>query len=67
MLTNEELDYFKDKLLTRKKQIEKNLNDTSIELKDMRKLELNDDGDIASALEGSTIDNAILEQQLKEF
>ena len=66
-LSNEDLEYFKNRLLDRRVQIEKNLTGTTLELKQMRDLELNDEGDFAAASAESMIDNAILEQQRKEL
>lgn len=67
MLTQEELNYFKEKLTARKEKIEENLDHTSIELDQMRGLELNDEGDYASSSTDTAIDNAIMEQQIKEL
>ena len=67
MLTSEELETFKNKLLDRRAQIERNLVGTSLELKEMRNLELNDEGDYAAASAGSVVDNAIINQQRKEL
>ncbi len=67
MLTHEEMKSFEKKLLARKTQILKNLNDTAFELNGMRELELNDDGDYAAASVETTVDSAILEQQRKEL
>ncbi|MBN2768871.1 MAG: RNA polymerase-binding protein DksA [Campylobacterales bacterium] len=58
---------FKEKLLLRQAKIEKNLNETSIELNGMRELELKDEGDYASVSTDSIIDSAILDQQRKEL
>jgi DnaK suppressor protein len=67
MLTKIELEDFQNKLLDRRVQIEKNLRGTSLELEQMRNLELNDEGDHASASAEAIVDNAILEQQRKEL
>jgi len=67
MLTPKEMEEFKNKLLTRRAQIEKNLAGTSLELKEMRDLELNDEGDYAAASAESVVDSAILTQQRKEL
>lgn len=42
MLTKIELNDFQNKLLDRRVQIEKNLRGTTLELEEMRELELND-------------------------
>ena len=67
MLTKSELEQFNTKLTARKIQIEKNLEDTSLELEGMRDLELNDEGDFASASAETIVDSAILEQQRTEL
>jgi DnaK suppressor protein len=67
MLTKNEMELFKNKLLDRRVQIEKNLNGTALELEGMRSLELNDDGDFAAASAETMVDSAILEQQRKEL
>ncbi|MEA2048569.1 MAG: RNA polymerase-binding protein DksA [Campylobacterota bacterium] len=67
MLTEVELKDFQNKLLDRRVQIEKNLRGTSLELDEMRDLELNDEGDYAAASAETVIDSAILVQQRKEL
>ncbi|MFK5976877.1 MAG: RNA polymerase-binding protein DksA [Sulfurovum sp.] len=67
MLTKNELIEVKEKLGSRKLQIEKNLRGTTKELDGMRDLELKDEGDYASASAESIIDSAILLQQRKEL
>jgi len=67
MLTQLQLDDFKNKLLDRRVQIEKNLLGTTNELDAMRNLEFNDDADYASVSADSLVDNAILIQQRKEL
>jgi DnaK suppressor protein len=67
MLTQQELDTFKNKLLDRRVQIEKNLRGTTLELEGMRELELNDEGDFAAASAETIVDSAILVQQRKEL
>jgi DnaK suppressor protein len=67
MLTKSELEEFAKKLTERKKQIEKNLTDTSLELDGMRDLDLSDEGDYAAASAETTVDSAILVQQRKEL
>ena len=67
MLTQEELQKFQDKLLDRRVQIEKNLKGTTTELDSLRGLELNDEGDYASASSDTIIDSAILIQQYQEL
>jgi DnaK suppressor protein len=67
MLTKVELEDFRNKLLDRRVQIDKNLRGTNLELEGMRDLELNDEGDYAAASAESIVDNAILIQQRKEL
>lgn len=67
MLTKIQLEDFKTKLTARKVQIEKNLTGTTLELDEMRNLELNDEGDYAAASAESAVDSAILMQQRKEL
>jgi len=67
MLTKVKLEDFRNKLLDRRVQIEKNLRGTSLELEGMKSLELNDEGDYAAASAESIVDNAILVQQRKEL
>jgi DnaK suppressor protein len=67
MLTEVELEEFKNKLLDRRVQIEKNLTGTSLELDGMRELELNDEGDHAATSAKTVVDSAILVQQRKEL
>jgi DnaK suppressor protein len=67
MLTQTELHDFDTKLRERKVQIEKNLRGTSLELEEMRDLELNDEGDFAAASAETIVDSAILLQQRKEL
>ena len=67
MLTKIELEEFQNKLLDRRVQIEKNLRGTSLEMEEIRDLELNDEGDYAAASAGTIVDNAILVQQRKEL
>lgn len=67
MLTEVELESFKNKLLDRRVQIEKNLRGTSLELDSMKDLELNDEGDYAAAVSETVVDSAILVQQRKEL
>ena len=67
MLTKEQLDMFQNKMLDRKVQIEKNLQDTRNELESMKNIELKDEADYAVASSEVAIDDAILEQQRKEL
>jgi DnaK suppressor protein len=67
MLTNVELEKFENRLLDRRVQIEKNLAGTTLELDEMRELELNDEGDYAAASAETVVDSAILLQQRREL
>lgn len=67
MLTKEELQEFKKKLILRKEKIIKNLEETEQEIVDMRSSDLNDEGDYAAVSVETTVDSAILEQQFKEL
>lgn len=62
-----ELNYFKDILLSRKEQIEKNINGVSTELSELNNSDLSDEGDHASANNNSRVESAIIEQQKKEL
>jgi len=62
-----ELNYFKDILLSRKEQIEKNINSVSTEISELNTSDLNDEGDHASANNNSMVESAIIEQQKKEL
>jgi len=62
-----ELNYFKEILLSRKEQIESNINSVNSELNQINSLELNDEGDHASANNNSMVESAIVEQQTKEL
>ncbi len=67
MLTQKELEMFQAKLLERRAQIERNLADTSLEIKEMRELELSDEGDYAAASAETAVESAIMMQQRKEL
>jgi len=67
MLNTTELKFFKTALEARKLKIEINLNRTSIEMNEMRRNELKDEGDHAAMSLETAVDNAILGQQSKEL
>jgi len=67
MLNTTELKFFKTALEERKLKIEHNLNTTSIEMNEMRRNELKDEGDHAAMSLETAVDNAILGQQSKEL
>lgn len=62
-----ELNYFKELLNNRKLQILKNIDDVNSELTELSSLELNDEGDHASASSNSIIEGAIVRQQKQEL
>jgi len=62
-----ELKYFKEKLESRKEQICKNIDGVNNELDQLNSLELNDEGDHASANNNSMIESAIVLQQTQEL
>ncbi len=62
-----ELKYFKEILLARKEQIEKNLNGVAEELEALRNVEMNDDGDYAAVSSDNIVDSAIGTQQESEL
>ena len=67
MLNTTEINFFKTALEARKEKIEHNLNRTSIEMNEMRRNELKDEGDHAAMSLETAVDNAILGQQSKEL
>jgi DnaK suppressor protein len=67
MLNATEVNFFKTALEARKKKIEHNLSSTSIEMNEMRRNELKDEGDHAAMSLETAVDNAILGQQSKEL
>jgi DnaK suppressor protein len=67
MLNTTEVNFFKTALEARKKKIEHNLSSTSIEMNEMRRNELKDEGDHAAMSLETAVDNAILGQQSKEL
>lgn len=67
MLSKSEMNKFKEQLLKRKTQIEKNLFGTNQELRAMRNMDPKDEADYASLSAETVVDNAILEQQYKEL
>jgi DnaK suppressor protein len=67
MLNATELRFFKIALEERRTKIENNLTSTSIEMNEMRRNELKDEGDHAAMSLETAVDNAILGQQSKEL
>lgn len=66
-MQDSELKYFKDILESRKLQIIKNIKGVHNELSQLNALELNDEGDHASANNNSMIESAIVQQQEREL
>ena len=66
-MRDHELQYFEEILLARKKQIIKNLNGVESEIKQLRELELNDEGDHASVSNDNMVEYAIGTQQQHEL
>lgn len=62
-----ELNYFKEILESRKVQIIKNITSVNAELAQISSLDLNDEGDHASANNNSMIESAIVNQQQREL
>jgi len=62
-----ELNYFKEILESRGKQIRLNINGVHSELSQLNALELNDEGDYAAVNNNSMIESAIVQQQTKEL
>ncbi len=67
MLTQEELREFETRLLTRKEQIKKNLQDAYGMIAQMRGMDLREEGDLAAVATETDIDNAIANQQRREL
>lgn len=66
-MRDNELHYFEEILLTRKKQILKNLSGVESEMRQLRECELNDEGDYASVSNENMVESAIGAQQLQEL
>ncbi len=62
-----ELNYFKDTLEDRNKQIVKNIDGVNDELDQLNRLELNDEGDHAAVNNNSMVESAIVQQQEQEL
>ncbi|SFV53695.1 C4-type zinc finger protein, DksA/TraR family [hydrothermal vent metagenome] len=62
-----ELNYFKEILESRKKQIEANLSGVNVELNELSNLDLKDEGDHASVNNNSMVESVIYEQQADEL
>ena len=62
-----ELNYFKEVLESRRKQINTNIDSGKSELNSLSALELNDEGDHASVNNNSMVESAIVSQQMQEL
>ena len=62
-----DIEYFKDLLIERKKQIIRNIDGNTKELEGMKGLDLNDEIDYASVSADSALEQTINSQQLKEL
>ncbi|MEA1919482.1 MAG: RNA polymerase-binding protein DksA [Campylobacterota bacterium] len=62
-----ELQYFKDILLARREQIQKNITGVENEMNQLQGLELNDEGDYASVSNNNLVETAIGSQQQMEL
>ncbi len=67
MLTKKELKEFEEKLLARKEQIVKNLEDAYGMINQMRGMDLHEEGDLAAVATETDIDNAIAGQLRREL
>jgi DnaK suppressor protein len=66
-MRDHELHYFEEILQARKIQIIKNLTGVESEMNQLREMELNDEGDYASASNDNMVENAIGSQQMHEL
>ena len=66
-MQDSELNYFREILESRKKQINKNINGVNDELAQLSGQELNDEADHASNSNNSMIESAIVSQQNQEL
>jgi len=67
MVRESELEHFSGLLNERKEQILKNISSVESELSMIKELELNDEGDFASASNDNLVENAIGAQQTQEL
>ena len=58
-----DIEFFEEILRTRKQQIERNIQEVEQELNQLQDMELNDEGDHASASNDHLVENAIGQQQ----
>ena len=66
-MRHSELEFFKDMLNTRREQIQKNITGVEDEMSQLQSLELNDEGDHASASNNNLVETAIGSQQHTEL
>jgi DnaK suppressor protein len=62
-----ELKYFKEILIARKEQIERNIHGVAEELAELQSVEMNDEGDYATVSSENLVDSAIGAQQELEL
>ena len=67
MLSKEEMQQFEERLLSRKEQIQKNLDDAYGMIAQMQRMDLREEGDLAAVATETGIDNAIADQQRREL
>ncbi|CAA6800548.1 MAG: C4-type zinc finger protein, DksA/TraR family [uncultured Sulfurovum sp.] len=67
MLNNEELAYFKQELEKMKQQIERNLDNTSLEMNGLSDTCPRDEGDHASVERGNSVGNTIITKQSEKL
>jgi DnaK suppressor protein len=67
LMTNEEIDIFKNILLDRKEQIIKNIQEFKSEIGELQKSEASDEADFATISSDSAIEEAISKKQKKEY
>ncbi len=66
-MRHSELDFFEEILRSRREQIEKNISGVEDEMNQLQDLELNDEGDYASASNNNLVETAIGSQQHTEL
>ncbi len=67
MLTHDEMKMFEERLLSRKEQIKKNLDNAYGMIAQMQHMDLREEGDMAAVATETGIDNAIADQQRREL
>jgi len=67
MLTKEDINYFKEELLNMKTRIESSIKKSNNDITLMSQQDPNDEGDYSVILNDSSIENKIIEKQVKEL